>query len=83
MAGRKGCGNTGKGRVKGVPNKNTAQLRDMILQALDEKGGPAYLARQADENPAAFMSLLGKVLPLQVTGNGGGAIEVTWLPPSG
>ncbi len=61
--------NAGKGRVKGVPNKTTAALKDMILQALDQKGGMDYLAKQADENPTAFLTLLGKVLPLQVTGD--------------
>jgi hypothetical protein len=54
----------------------------MILEALAQKGGADYLARQADENPAAFMTLVGKVLPLQVTGDGGGALVCTWLPPS-
>jgi len=62
----------GPGRKKGVPNKNTAQLRDMILKALDIKGGPEYLARQADENPGPFMGLLGKVLPTQLTNSEGG-----------
>ena len=57
------------GRAKGTPNKTTAALKDMILQALDQKGGAAYLVRQADENPAAFMTLLGKVLPMQVVGD--------------
>lgn len=46
----------------------------MILQALDAKGGVEYLARQADENPTAFLTLIGKVLPLQVTGENGGPI---------
>ena len=57
------------GRAKGTPNKTTAALKDMILQALDQKGGMDYLAKQADENPTAFLTLLGKVLPLQVTGD--------------
>jgi hypothetical protein len=75
--------NAGKGRPKGVPNKHTAALRDMILQALDEKGGAAYLARQADENPTAFMGLLGKVLPLQVSGEDGPiAFQITWRAPT-
>ena len=73
---------SGQGRPKGVPNRNTQAVKDMILEALAQKGGAAYLARQADENPAAFMTLVGKVLPLQVTGDGGGALAVTWLPPS-
>jgi hypothetical protein len=29
-----------------------------------------YLKRQANENPGPFMSLLGKVLPIQVQGDG-------------
>lgn len=62
------------GRVKGTPNKVTASLKDMILQALDQQGGADYLYRQADENPAAFMTLVGKVLPMQVTGAEGGPI---------
>jgi hypothetical protein len=74
---------SGQGRPKGALNKNTQAVKDMILEALAQKGGADYLARQADENPAAFLTLVGKVLPLQVTGSSGGAIEVTWLPPSG
>ena len=70
------------GRQKGTPNKSTQAVKDMILAALAQKGGADYLARQADENPAAFMTLVGKVLPLQVTGDGGGALVCTWLPPS-
>ncbi len=62
------------GRVKGTPNKVTASLKDMILQALDQQGGAEYLYRQADEYPAAFMTLVGKVLPMQVTGAEGGPI---------
>lgn len=57
----------GGGSRKGIPNKATAQLKDMILAALDEAGGAKYLARQAKENPGAFLTLLGKVLPLQVS----------------
>lgn len=61
----------GSGRKKGTPNKDTKQLREMILQALNDQpgGGIAYLKIQAVENPNAFMTLLGKVLPMQVTGD--------------
>ncbi len=68
--------NAPKGRVKGSTNKVTKALKDMILGALDGAGGQAYLTRQAEENPQAFMTLIGKVLPLQVTGENGEAINV-------
>jgi hypothetical protein len=71
--GSKNPGARGRGRPKGSPNKTTAAVKDMILQALTNKGGADYLERQADENPAAFMTLVGKVLPLQVTGDPDGA----------
>ena len=38
----------------------------MILGALDDAGGQAYLARQAEENPGPFMALVGKVLPKEI-----------------
>ena len=65
--------NAGKGRVKGVPNKTTTQLKEAILEAAANAGGEeklvGYLTKQADENPTAFMSLLGKVLPMTIAGD--------------
>jgi hypothetical protein len=73
------------GREKGTPNKSTALLKDAILMAATNAGGAdgmaGYLKRQAIENPGPFMSLLGKVLPMQVTGEGGGPVSVSWLKP--
>src|SRR3954447_14113954 len=63
-----GAAKTG-GRVAGTPNKISGALREMILGALDDAGGQAYLMRQAEENPAAFMTLLGKVLPTTLAGD--------------
>jgi len=54
------------GRKKGTPNKITAALKDQILGALSAQGGQAYLEVQAKENPVAFMTLLGKVLPSEM-----------------
>lgn len=70
--------NAGKGRKKGVPNKTTAAVKDMILQALANKGGVKYLETQADKNPTAFLTLVGKVLPLDVNANLTGQIG---MPP--
>lgn len=79
--------NAGMGRVKGVPNKTTALLKDAILKAAEAAGGPSkggqpggivgYLEAQAKANPGPFLALLGKVLPLQVTGGDGGPVQVS------
>src|SRR5215207_302772 len=73
-----------RGRPPGSLNKTTALLKDAILAAAenaDEGGLVGYLEKQALSNPVAFLGLLGKVLPLQTTGEGGGPLEVRWLPP--
>jgi hypothetical protein len=66
------------GRQKGTPNKITKALKDMVLSALDKAGGEEYLLQQAKTNPNAFMTLIGKVLPMQVSGPGGGPIRTTF-----
>lgn len=67
---------TGGGSRRGRPNKLTKELKEMILGALDDAGGQAYLQRQANESPAAFLTLIGKVLPLQVNGDVGLTVEI-------
>lgn len=69
-----GKGKPGPGRPKGVPNKTTTALKEMILQALDNSGGVDYLETQARDNPTAFLTLVGKVLPMTVAGEDGGSI---------
>jgi hypothetical protein len=59
-----GKGKPGPGRPKGVPNKNTRVVKEMVLEALDKAGGVAYLLSQATENPTAFLTLIGKTIPL-------------------
>lgn len=66
------------GRTKGTPNQNTRAVKDMIIAALNAVGGEKYLAKQAEKNPKAFLALVGKVLPLQVTGEGGGPLQITF-----
>ena len=68
--------NAPKGRAKGSTNKVTKALKDMILGALDDAGGQDYLKKQATENPAAFMTLIGKVLPVDATIKGNMTINV-------
>ncbi len=61
------------GRQKGTPNKLSASVKEAILHAFDRVGGVDYLVSQAAENPTAFLTLLGKILPIQaeVTGRDG------------
>lgn len=70
----------GPGRPKGMPNKTTALLKDAILQAAEKAGDKdglvGYLTIQARENPGPFLSLLGKVLPMQVTGDASSPLVV-------
>lgn len=69
-------GNAGKGRKKGAQNKVTKALKEMILGALSDVGGQKYLAKQAEKSPRAFLSLLGRVLPTEVTGGDGAPLTV-------
>lgn len=65
------------GRAKGTPNKTTALLKDAILKAAEQAGNKvgdrnglvSYLEQQAADNPGPFMALLGKVLPMQISGD--------------
>jgi hypothetical protein len=74
------------GRKAGTPNKITAALKEAILLAADNAGGEGgmvgYLTRQASENPPAFLSLLGKVLPMTVQGDASSPLHqiVTGVP---
>lgn len=56
----------GKGRPKGAQNKLTKTVKQAIEAAFEQVGGAEYLAKMAKEQPTAFLTLLGKVLPMQV-----------------
>lgn len=67
------------GRKKGTPNKVNSLLKEDILAAAASahpEGRIGYLTEQARTNPVAFMTLLGKVLPMQITGEDGGPVKV-------
>lgn len=67
---------TRRGSRKGIPNKVTADIKSMVLGALSAMGGQRYLEEQAEANATAFMGLLGKILPTQITGAGAGGEHV-------
>lgn len=74
------------GSRKGKPNKITADLKAMILGALDKAGGEDYLLEQAEKNPTAFLTLIGKVLPTTLAGDPKNPVIVgvkLYLPANG
>nr|DAT53543.1 MAG TPA: crossover junction endodeoxyribonuclease [Bacteriophage sp.] len=68
---QKGRTNNPKGRPKGVPNKMTMAVKEMVLKALNELGGVEYLKSIAQIEPRAFVTLLSKCIPNEVTGKDG------------
>ena len=66
----------GPGRPKGAQNKITVDIKAMVLAALDKAGGEKYLLQQAMNNPNAFLTLVGKILPTQITGDKDNPIEL-------
>lgn len=54
------------------PSKATKELKAMILEALDNSGGAEYLQARANDprTASAFLSLIGKVLPMTIQGPG-------------
>ncbi len=73
------------GRQKGVSNRTTGLLKDAILKAADAVGEDGegkgklvgYLKTLARDEKRSFAGLLGRVMPLQVTGENGGAVQIT------
>lgn len=75
-----GMANLRRGITKRGPSKVTHALKEAILLAAEQAGGEGgvveYLTRQAEREPAAFMSLLGRVLPLTLQGDKDNPLQV-------
>ena len=94
MANGHGGARVNAGRPKGSTEQGIKLLREAILIAAENAGGEAdettpggvvgYLQKRALDQPVAFMSLLGKVLPTQVEGNPDAPIvaEIRMVPVS-
>ena len=68
------------GRKKGTPNKVTATVREGLETVFHALGGADHMTAWAKENPTEFYKLLSKLIPVQVTGEEGGPVElkITW-----
>lgn len=64
------------GRKKGTPNATTKELSQMILGALDRLGGEDWLLQSAEQDPACFITLVGKLLPKDIRLGGGLKLQV-------
>lgn len=73
------------GRPKGIPNKTTTLLKEATILAAEQVGRDGrgkeglvgFLRTQAaKKNNAPFMAMLGKVLPLQLTGPDGKELQI-------
>lgn len=62
-------------------DKGNATIRQMIVNALDNLGGESYLEATARSHPAAFLSLIGKVMPIEVANPSGESFKTDnkWL----
>lgn len=70
-------------RPKGSPNKLTKEVREMVEGALTKLGGEAWLVKTARKQPAAFLALLGKLVPRVLDVQGGVThTHVSELPES-
>jgi hypothetical protein len=71
----------GPGRPKGRLNKTTVAAKEAIALAAEGLGGTERLIAWAQEDPlnerAFWSSIYPKLLPLQVSGEGGGPVQVT------
>ena len=70
----------GMGRVKGSMNKMTKTAKEAIALAAEKLGGPERLVEWAQEDPlnerVFWGTIYPKLLPLQVSGEGGGAVKI-------
>src|SRR5262245_15818161 len=71
----------GPGRPKGLRNVVTRTMKSLTLGALDAVGGQKHLEKMATSkvasDRAAFMALLGRLVPLEVAGQLDAALSVT------
>ena len=58
------------GRPRGAKNKTTKAIHEVIRAALEAMGDEKYLMERASKNPAAFLALLGRIVPQQLTIDG-------------
>lgn len=64
------------GSRKGIPNKTTKEVKDMVLATLKSVGGETYLRRLARNEPTLFVPLVARLIPTRIGGEPGNPVEV-------
>lgn len=67
------------GRKAGTPNKTTVTVKEALQAVYRDRGGNNALLIWATDNPTEFYKLWGRMLPQEITGEGGGPIELTGI----
>lgn len=77
MAGNQNSGRAnmppGPGRPKGMPNKFSATVKEMVLAAIDKRGGQKFFEGLEDRD---LVRLAAKLIPQQISG--GLEVQVDW-----
>ena len=77
---KKGEKRPGQGRPKGSVSRHTSAVKDAIAAAAEGLGGVERLISWAQEDPlnerAFWSSIYPKLIPVQLTGEGGGPIQI-------
>jgi len=63
------------GRKAGVPNKLSGMAKENIAAVFTRLGGTAAMAAWAKKNQTEFYKLYSRLLPHEVTGADGGALQ--------
>jgi hypothetical protein len=71
------------GRIAGYPNKTTVSVKAALEAAFAGLGGVPALIAWGQQEPGEFYRLWGKLLPKNVTIEGGAQLGIVILPPLG
>jgi hypothetical protein len=74
----------GSGRKRGTLNKDTEAIRLAVMKSFDHIGAWKYLVKISESQPAAYISLLNKILPHEMATSGGALkaeVLLRWMTP--
>lgn len=73
---KKGQSGNPTGRKKGDKNKIPATIKQAVFNAFAAVGGEQYLINMAKSEPKAFLSLVAKIIPLELSNDSGLVVQL-------